>query len=288
MKKLTILFMAIVLTASLAACDKKGDANRTADGGVQAKVLATVNDVPITEYDMMQILKRIPSDGGMHQGADPNNILQTLIRNELIYQKALELGLDKNPAYRQKLTEVQAQVREFQRQEMSALYRQHVKEKAEVTDAEAQAYFEKNAQKMQTKFHVWQILYRGKYPEIAKDAQDLKNGIPFEKVASRRFPNLPKNVPSPWELGYLSWRQIPPSWQGIIDRLEPGQVSDVIKGENERFWVIKVVDKTVDPKITFSTEKEQIIQVLRQQKIDALSEKMLSEMKTKAKITFPK
>jgi hypothetical protein len=93
---------------------------------------------------------------------------------------------------------------------------------------------------------------------------------------------------APWDLGYLYWSQIPASWQGSIDRLEAGQVSDIIKGPNERFWVIKLLDKSVDPKITFSTEKEKIVEVLRKQKTDELSETMLGQMRTKSKIIFPK
>jgi hypothetical protein len=93
---------------------------------------------------------------------------------------------------------------------------------------------------------------------------------------------------APWDLGDLYWSQIPPFWEGGIDRLEPGQVSDIIKGPNERFWVIKLVDKTVDPKITFATEKEKIVEVLRKQKADELHDAMLSQMRTKSKILFPK
>jgi parvulin-like peptidyl-prolyl isomerase len=107
-------------------------------------------------------------------------------------------------------------------------------------------------------------------------------------VAARQFPNLPKNIKAPWDLGYLYWSQIPPPWQGIIDSLETGQVSDIIKGPNDRFWVIKLVNKMVDPKITFATEKERIVEVLRKQKTDELYENMLNEMRTKAKIVFPK
>jgi len=61
-----------------------------------------------------------------------------------------------------------------------------------VTDSEAREYFEKNSGKIQTKFHVWQIFYRGEETRIAQDSKDLKSGMPFEKVAARRFPNLPK------------------------------------------------------------------------------------------------
>jgi parvulin-like peptidyl-prolyl isomerase len=157
-----------------------------------------------------------------------------------------------------------------------------------VTDAEVREYFEKNAKQIQTKFHVLQIFYKGKYPEIVKDHEDLKKGMPFEKVAARRFAGLPNNIKAPWDLGEMSWNQMPTSWQGIVDRLEPGQMSDIIKGENDRFWVIKLVGKRVDPKITFATEKEKLAEILRQQKADALYKTMLDEMKEKAKIVYTK
>jgi parvulin-like peptidyl-prolyl isomerase len=135
---------------------------------------------------------------------------------------------------------------------------------------------------------VGQLFYRGSDPRIAKDLQDLKSGIPFEKVASRQFPNLPPNMKAPWDLGDLYWSQIPEPWQEIVDRLAPGQVSDVIKGPRDRFWVIKLVNRTVDPQITFATEKERIVEILKKQKTDALYDRMLAEMKEKAKIVYPK
>ena len=124
-----------------------------------------------------------------------------------------------------------------------------------MTDSEAKEYFEKNSKRIQTKVHVGQIYYKGDEARIAEDYKDLKSGKSFEKVASRRFPNLPKGMKAPWDLGYLYWSQIPASWQDSIDRLKPGQVSDIIKGPNERFWVIKLIDKTVDPNITFAYGK---------------------------------
>jgi hypothetical protein len=291
LKKSIILLIAAVLLASLASCGERREANQKAATDDQVKVLANVNGVPITEYDVKVRVNRVKrvAGGGEAHGTAPNpNVLPTLVRDELIYQKAVQLGLDKNPEYRQKLNDVEAQLRAFQRQEMTDRYRGYVREKAVATDAEAREYFEKNAKQLQTKFHVWQIFYKGKYPEIVKDHQDLKNGMPFEKVAARRFAGLPKDIKAPWDLGELSWNQMPQSWQGVVDRLEPGQVTDIIKGVNERFWVIKLVKKTVDPKITFATEKETIVALLTQQKADALYNTMLDEMKEKAKIVYTK
>ena len=292
LKKPIVLLIAMFLTVSLSACGEKREASRKTDGDAQGKVLATVNGVPITEYDLKQSLRR----GGGHGGevspeATPEaiqNMLQALVRSELIYQQSLELGLDKDPAYRKKLNEVEAQFRAFQRQEIAVPYREYIKSKAAVTDPEAREYFEKNSKKIQTKFHIWQIYYRGDETRITEDYKELKSGKSFEKVASKRFPNLPKGMKAPWDLGYLNWSQIPADWQGTIDRLEPGQVSDIIKGPNQRFWVIRLVEKTVDPKITFDTEKGKIVEVLQQRKIDELHDTMLTQMTAKSKIVFPK
>jgi hypothetical protein len=288
LRKFTILLITLAVAATLLSCRAKQESNQKTGADVPPKILATVNGVPITEQDLKESLKK---GSGHGEGVMPDNnqiALQTLVRNELIYQKSIELGLDKDPQYRMKLSEIEAQVRDFKRKEMAAVYQNHMRSKAEVTDAEAKAYFEKNASKIQTKYHIWQILYRGNNPQIAKDDQDLKNGMPFEQVALRRFPNLPKEIKAPWDLGYLYWNQIPEPWQAVIDKLGTGKASDIIKGPGDRFWVIKVIDKIVDPKVTFATEKEKIVEVLKKQKSDGLNENMLNEMKTKAKIVYTK
>jgi parvulin-like peptidyl-prolyl isomerase len=287
LKKPTVVLIAIFLMVSLTSCGEKREANRKTDGDAQGKVLATVNGVPITEYDVNLNMKR-GAHGEMAPPEATQNILQNLVRNELIYQQSLELGLDNNLEYRRKLSEADAQLRDYKRREISPLYREYIKNKAVVTDSEAKEYFEKNSKRIQTKAHLGQIYYKGDEARIAEDYKDLKSGISFEKVASRRFPNLPKGMKDPWDLGYLHWAQIPAVWQDSIDRLKPGQVTDIIKGPNKRFWVIKLIDSSVDPNITFATEKENIVEFLRKQKADELSETMLSQMRTKSKIVFPK
>ena len=287
MRKILVPLIAVFLMSSLFSCSEKREANPKTDGDLQGKVLATVNGVPITENDVRRSLKRIPHGETLNPEA-AQNALQTLVRNELIYQKSLELGLDKIPEYRRKMDEIEAQLRDYKRQEMSTLYKGYMREKAVVTDAEAREYFEKNSRKIQTKLHVWQIYYKGDEARIAEDDKELKSGVSFEKVAARRFPNLPKGMKAPWDLGDLYWFQIPAPWQGAIDRLEPGQTSDIIKGPNDRFWVIKLVDKSIDPNITFDTEKLKIVEVLRKQKADELDEKTLSQMRANSKIIYPK
>lgn len=287
LKKIGVPLIAIFLMASLLSCTGKKEANQKKENEVLGKILATVNGVPITEYDVNLNLKRVVHGENVTPEAT-QNILQNLVRNELIYQQSLELGLDNNQEYRRKLSEAEAQLRDYKRKEISPLYREYIKNKAVVTDAEAKEYFEKNSKRIQTKVHLGQIYYRGEGARIAEDYKELQSGKSFEKVASKRFPNLPKGMNAPWDLGYLYWSQIPASWQESIDRLKPGQVSDIIKGPGDRFWLIKLIDRTVDPGITFATEKERIVEILRKQKTDELSETMLGQMKTKSKIVYTK
>lgn len=287
LKRIGMPLIAVFLIASLFSCTGKKEANPKTGSDVRGRILATVNGVPITEEDVNLSVRKIAHGEKLNPEAT-QNVLQVLVNKELIYQQSLELGLDNNMEYRMKLNEIEAQLRAFQRQELSNLYRVHINGKAVVTDSEAREYFEKNSKRIQTKVHVLQIYYKGEEARITEDHKEIKSGKPFEKVASKRFPNLPKGMNAPWDLGYLHWSQIPPFWQGSIDRLEPGKVSDIIKGPGERFWVIKVVDKKVDPKITFDAEKEKIVEVLRKQKADELFQAMLSQMRTKSKIVFPK
>lgn len=272
--------------ACLASCGERrgSEAKPTAD---LQRIVATVNGSPLTDDDLQHLSKRVAASAGPHHEVSAN-VLQTLVRDELIYQKAIELGLDAEPGYREKLGEIEAQLRAFKRQEMSLRFRTYVQEHAAVTDADARKYYEDNAATIKTRFHVQQIFYKGNFTEIVKDHDDLKNGRPFDEVAGRRFPVLPAGVKAPWDLGELRWHQLPLAWRGIVDRMEPGQFSDVIKGENERFWVIELAGKTADPAVTFDTEKEMIVEALRQQKADELYASTLAELNRKAKIVYAK
>ena len=100
LKKIIVPLVVVFLMASLLSCAGKKEADRKTDADVQGKVLATVNGVPITEYDVNLNLKRVVH-GEVVTPEATQNVLQALVRNELVYQQSLELGLDNNPEYRQ-------------------------------------------------------------------------------------------------------------------------------------------------------------------------------------------
>ncbi len=263
------------------AADTQARAPKSADG-----VLVTVNGTLIGEEDVRFAL----SSGGHKNEVPPGhrkNVLEVIIRRELISQEAIELGLDANAGYREKLRRMEAQINAFKREELSKLFRRDIAKRAEISEAEAKKYFAENATRIRTELHVWQILHREE-GLIEQALKDIEHGAPFEEVARAKFPKLPKTVRTPWDLPSLRWQQVPTPWRSVVYDLEKGEASGVIRGPNSRYWIIQLIDKRVNPDITFEAVKPTIVEVLKNERIEDLQEKAERRLKAKASIVYSK
>ncbi len=267
-------------TAKQAAGTREQPSESTKD------VLVTVNGTPIGEADV-----RFALGSGGHNEDVPSehitNILEVIIRRELICQRAVELGLDASPKYQEKLRRMEAQINAFKRKELSELFLREIAGRALVSEAEAKKHFAENAARIRSELHVWQILLR-KEGLIEQALNDIEHGASFEDVAGRQFPKLPKTAGAPWDLGYLRWKQVPKAWQSVVHDLKKGEVSGVIPGPNNRFWIIKLIDKRENPEVTFESIKPTIMEVLRSARIQELREKTDRDLRAKASIVYLK
>jgi hypothetical protein len=180
LKKLTVLLISVFLMAPLFSCTGKKEASQKTDSDVQGKILATVNGVPITEEDVKRGSKRVVHGEKVHPEAT-GNILETLVRNELVYQQSLELGLEKNPEYRRKVNEAEAQLRTFKRQEMATLHREYIKSKAVVTDSRPGSISTRIRKESIRNFMYGRFITEARRLRIADDYRDLKSGKSFER-----------------------------------------------------------------------------------------------------------
>lgn len=285
---------------TLGSCDefkrteKVKSESKTAVREIQEGTLASVNGVYISDFDVDPILKKNPN-----YRKNPERmkkvVLEMIIRQELMYQKALELGLDRSPDdyyddYQEEIQRLEAQLNAFKRKIMSRRFRkQEITKKAIITEDEMKTYFGENLRKIQTEFHIGQILYRGNEKAINDDLNDIEKGASFEDVAEKRFSSLPKKLNMhPWDLGYLRWNQIPEAWQDVIYGMKKGETSGIIKGPKERFWIIKLVDRRENPNPDFEKSKSIIKAILKRKKIEELSNQWKKKLRDEAEVIYYK
>ncbi len=270
----------VLCTLALAACSK-GEPRRQPP----KDLVATVNGAPITRTEVELRLRA----GGGHQGpaeATPEarqGALEAVITQELFAQRAQSLGLDGDPAFLDAMAQVEAQVREVRRRELSRLFvDKELSAKAEATPAEVQAYFEANAGRIRVEVRVSQLLVKGRAAADAL-AAELAAGRSFDDVARGRFPALPGGQ-EPWRLGFLTWQQVPEPWWPELDRLSPGGVSGPIAGPSERFWVIRLDEKRESAAMTLEVATPTIKNLLRAGKADDARAAAAKALRAAAKV----
>lgn len=250
-------------------------------------VVALVNGVPITDADVKLKLK-VDMHGAEDKPLHRKNAVEALIHAELLRQKAVALGLEQDQGYQHKLRGMEAQMAAFQRSELGEVYfRREIAAKADVSDADARAYYEANQPRIKTEVHVLQILRVGDDAGLERDLAEIKKGTPFEEVAKKQFTKVPEGQ-KPWDLGLLTWSQIPEPWQKAIDKLAPGQTSDVLRGPKGRGWIIHVVKRRVDESMTFDRVKGAVVEAMRGTRIDELRAKSEKTLRDGAKIEWVK
>jgi peptidyl-prolyl cis-trans isomerase C len=282
----------VLSVALLAACGQSNPPGASgsapassAAAATTEKVLARVNGVPITDVDLALRLKADSHEAGGDPGAPDRkkNVLDYLILHEIMAQKAVEMGLDKDAKYQEELRRLEAQLAAFKRQELSERYVAREGDKrATPSDDEARAYFQKNEKRIRTQVHIFQILKRTENA-IVEARSMIERGKTFEEVAASYFPNLPEGQ-KPWDLGYLPFYKIPEPWRDTLTDLKVGEMSGILKGPNERFWLIKLVEVKEDTALTFESAKEGILQDMKATRTQHLREGLEKELRAAAKV----
>ncbi|MFO0589197.1 MAG: peptidyl-prolyl cis-trans isomerase [Polyangiaceae bacterium] len=252
---------------------------------VPDKVLARVNGVPITETDLELKLSADSHEaaGNLSAADRKKNVLDYLILHELMAQKAASMGLDQDAKYQAELRKLEAQLAAFRRQELSErLLAKEGDKRNSPSEEEMRAYFQRNEKRIRTTVHVLQILKRSE-SAIVEARSMIERGKSFEEVAASYFPNLPEGQ-KPWDLGFLTFSKIPEAWRDTLTDLKPGEMSGILRGPNERYWLIKLVESKEDPNVTFESAKEGILLDMKAARQQRLRDGYEKELRDAAKI----
>ena len=250
--------------------------------GAEDPVLATVNGQPITLADVRLAL-HLKSEEDEVPDDRLEAVIGTLIRQEVIAQRAAELHLDQLPQYQLGYSKAVAPANAYRRKALGdAFFHKEVEAAITVSDAEAQKYYDEHAELLRAEFRVEQYLTRdrGKANTALKS---LRAGASIADVNRADLPGLPADQ-KPWELGWIHWQTIPEEWQKPLTTLKVGETSDIIASPTRRFWIIKLLERRTAADVDFAKLRPSIVEHLRAKKVEAARVDMGADLFGKAKI----
>ena len=276
------IFLILATIGALGVSGCSGTKEPAAKPQPAAKVLAKVNGTPITEDDLRLSAR---TAHGMAPEGEKLRALDDVIQGELLYQEGLRLGLDKDPGYLKEMAKMEKQLANMKRGEITRrLYNTQVASKVEITNQEAQEYYNKNVDQIQAELRLGMIKFSNK-EEAEATLKKIRSGEPFKKVAEA---NLPQGMPAthrpPWDLGFVTWDRIPDEFWPAVYKLKPGEVSDVVSSKRSGFHIFTLLEKRKNSKMEFSQVSGLIMTRLRDRKIMESFENYIAKLKKDAKI----
>lgn len=277
-----LLRLIIVFTGSLlASCDRSAP-----EIPADVAVVATVNGTPISELDIQLAASRSGGHGDTGNDSDETQVLQRIVLQEVARQKAIDAGYDADTEYRNDLYTLQVQLEAFQRKRLAEIYyAREFEAQAAISDEDAQRFFDDNANIVNHRVHVWQIFRRDK-TLIEQDLEALRAGKPFEQVAGERFPDLPQLDRKPWDLGYMHWTQLPDPWWDSLRAMGRGDTSEIIEGPNDRYWIIRLIDRERLPDQGFEDAAPRLRDILRNERMRTFQGDLDRRLLESADITY--
>jgi parvulin-like peptidyl-prolyl isomerase len=274
------------------SCKKKSDAPPKAPAPLKTeevrepKVLAVVNGTAITDEEVNFYLMR-----GKGQATTPELQQETLgkvIDAELLYQKGVELGMDKDPRYQQVLRLLELRNKATRRNElMRRIFKEEIADKVMLEDDAAKEYYEDNKKELSTEYHLLML----RFEHLADAEQALeelnKKKTTFEKLAEKQFRGAKKPDGKPvWDLGFLNWRQMPEEWTKAVFALDPGKYSEPIATHRSGYRVLKLVAKREGAAVSFEKVKATIENRLKANATLLAREEYAKKLRSDAKIEF--
>jgi len=200
------------------------------DSGEQ---LATINGEIITLEDFDQYWKMIPDNYKVQLNKE--DVLEQIITQTLLIQKADELNLRENP-------EIALQIKNTVEQILiQSLLEKEIVDKIALSDEDIQAYYVENKENywQEEEVHAYNILVETK--EEAKEVlQKLEEGQEFSELAKEY--SIGSSASTGGDIGFISKGTLMPEIEDKLFILDPGEVSEIIPTERG-FHIFKVVEK---------------------------------------------
>jgi parvulin-like peptidyl-prolyl isomerase len=255
-----------VLGLPLAGCSgNSGEGGDGANIGRSPGALAQVNRAELREEELRRLIP--PDLSESVTGTEIREILDHWVETELLYQRALGDGLDREPEVAETLHQMQRQIvaNEFLQREL--------RNRVRVTIDEIRAYYDANVDHYTQEVHLRHIVLNA--PEEAEQVlEQLGSGGDFRQLARRN--SIDASASRGGDLGFLAKGAMNPAFEPVVFRMAPNEVRGPI-ASSFGFHIVQVVGrrKAADP-VSFEVARDEILQILLLEKQQRVERQLLA------------
>lgn len=270
--KSKILAVSIGSMLTLASCNAQdGDKSAAAPAVSATAAIATVNGSPISQARFNFLLQQSQQQGQPDSPEVRKNIREKMIIEEIVAQEAIKKGMDK-------LADVNTQVDLARQTILIRAYLQDYIKNNPIGDDVLKAEYDKIKSQMGDKeYHARHILVE-KEAEAKDIIAKLKKGEKFEKLAEKS--KDPGSKAKGGDLGWAAPANFVPEFSAAMTKLQKGQYTTEAVKSQFGWHIIKLEDSRAMQAPPFDEVKQNLRQRAQQQQID----KMISDLRAKAKV----
>lgn len=241
---------------------------------MENKILAVVNGTPITEMDMEIAIQRFGQDRrqGLRSPEGRKQLLDQLIAWELLYQNAVDTGMEEREDYK-------LQIQEARKGILTQLAIQDVINGASVEEEDIKEYYDENKEYFKEDE---QVTARHILVDTLEKAQQVKeeiaSGTSFEDAA-RKYSSCPSKEQG-GDLGSFGRGMMVPEFEKAAFELEEGVVSEPVKTQFG-YHLILVEGRTEAEEKPYEEVRELIKNHMLQEKQNALYFEKVNALKEK-------
>lgn len=233
-------------------------------------VVAVINGTEVHASSLMAYRRTLPPQ--MAAQVPYEALLDSLINNTLVYEQGKKEGADKDPDVKKALKDIE--------QQLVVKAWMGKKLKSEVTDAAVKQGYDKFLAEFKPAEEVRARHILTDSEESAKAViAELKKGADFAETAKTKSKD-PSAKQNGGDLGYFTKDEMVPQFAEAAFAMSPGTLSDTPVKSQFGWHVIKVEDRRLSSPPSF----EQAQPVIREKIAEETAERVVSDMRAKAKI----
>lgn len=233
-------------------------------------VVAVVNGTEVHASALAAYRRTLPPQ--MASQVPYEALLDSMINNTLVYEQGKKDGLDKDADVKRALKDIE--------QQLVVKAWMGKKLKSEVTDAAVKQGYDKFLAEFKPVEEVRARHILSESEDAAKAViAELKKGADFTEAAKTKSKD-PSAKQNGGDLGYFTKDEMVPQFAEAAFTMQPGQLSETPVKSQFGWHVIKVEDRRMASPPTF----EQAQPVIREKLAEETAERLISDIRTKAKI----